>query len=164
MHALAAAYSLLSKEGWRTVSLEVLLLEELKPFLAQDGRNVELDGPEVYLDARAALALGMAVHELTTNAVKYGALSATDGRVRVAWRVEQGSDGRHLVLDWVESDGPPVVPPERRGFGMTLIERGLRQDMSAEVEITFPPDGVRATLRAPLTTELAAQVPDDAVV
>lgn len=150
IHALAAAYSLLSSEGWRTVSLQALLLEELSPFQVQNRKNVVLDGPQVLLDPQAALALGMAVHELTTNAVKYGALSVGEGNVRVEWRVEEGSDGRELVLNWTESDGPRVEPPTRRGFGMTLIERGLKQDMSAQVGIEFAAEGVKANLRAPL--------------
>ncbi len=159
IHALTAAYSLLSSEGWRTVSLEALLLEELKPFLAPDRTNIVLDGPEVLLESRAALALGMAIHELTTNAVKYGALSIAQGNVTVRWHVEQGSDDNLLMLDWLESNGPAVAPPTHRGFGMTLIERGLKQDMSAQVEIEFAAEGVRATLRAPLQTGTATKVP-----
>ncbi|HEX4260447.1 MAG TPA: CheR family methyltransferase, partial [Acetobacteraceae bacterium] len=159
IHALSAAYSLLSNEGWRTVSLGSLLLEELKPFLAPDRANIVLDGPEVLLESRAALALGMAIHELTTNAVKYGALSDAQGNVTVRWHVEQASDDDLLVLNWLESNGPAVAPPTHRGFGMTLIERGLKQDMSAQVEMEFAAEGVRATLRAPLQTRTATKVP-----
>jgi two-component sensor histidine kinase len=100
--------------------------------------------------AKAALSLGMAIHELTTNAFKHGALSVSEGTVRIVWHTEQPPDGEVLVLSWSEANGPPVSPPTYRGFGMTLIERGLRQDMSAEVTVTFQPEGVKATLRAPL--------------
>jgi two-component sensor histidine kinase len=92
----------------------------------------------------------MAVHELTTNAVKYGALSAEEGNVRVAWHVSSGPDGEQLLLEWVERDGPPVAKPTHSGFGSTLIERGLRQDMSATVEIDFAVAGITARVRAPL--------------
>ena len=158
IHALTTAYSLLSNEGWQTVSLQSLLMEELAPFLDGSRANVHVSGPRVRLEPRAALALGMAIHELTTNAVKYGALSVPEGDISVTWDVSEsggrdgaeGPDAPALELRWVERGGPPVAPPVRRGFGMTLIERGLRQDMSAQVVLEFSPGGVVATLRAPL--------------
>ena len=139
VHALSAAYSLLSDEGWQTVVLKALLLEELQPFFSPSRSNIVLEGPDVLLEPRAALALGMAIHELTTNAVKHGALSVPEGIVRIAWHVERPPDGEILVLNWSEANGPSVSPPTRRGFGMTLIERGLKQDMSAEVTVDFTP-------------------------
>jgi two-component system CheB/CheR fusion protein len=153
IHALSGAYSLLSDVGWQMVALEALLLEELQPFFSQDRSNIVLAGPRVLLQPRAALALGMAIHELTTNAVKHGALSVPEGMVQIAWRLEQTSGNAVLVLNWSESNGPPVSPPTRKGFGMTMIERGLRQDMSAEVTIAFEPEGVKATVRAPISME-----------
>lgn len=150
IHALTAAYTLLSDEAWRTVPLRTLLLEELRPFQSVERNNIVLSGPIVAVGPRAALALGMAIHELTTNAVKYGALSSPEGQVSVTWHIETMGSGDELALDWVESGGPPVISPGRRGFGMTLIERGLKQDMSASVEIDFSPDRVRARVRAPI--------------
>ena len=129
------------------------MAEELKPFLAGDRTNVFLEGPRVELQPRAALALSMAVHELTTNAVKYGALSVAEGNVHVTWRTEDVGKSGKLTLDWIETDGPPVVAPERRGFGTTLIERGLKQDMKATVELEFAVEGVRARVSAPLRPE-----------
>ena len=102
------------------------------------------------LEPRAALAFGIAIHELTTNAVKFGALSVVEGSVAITWATDHGVDGEDLVLDWVERNGPPVTPPEHYGFGMTLIERGLSYDLSGEVKVEFAPAGVKATLRAPL--------------
>jgi two-component system CheB/CheR fusion protein len=151
IHALSAAYSLLSHEGWQTVALKALLLEELQPFFAPDRANIVMEGPDVLLKPRAALSFGMAIHELTTNAIKHGALSVPEGTVLIAWHMEQGPDDEILVLNWSEANGPPVSPPERKGFGMTLIERGLRQDMSAEVSIDFHPAGLKAALRAPIS-------------
>ena len=151
VHALTAAYSLLSSEAWQSVSLREVINEELKPFMAgEKNANIVLDGPAIKLQPRAALALGMAIHELTTNAVKYGALSVAEGSVSVTWRVEQQADDKELTLEWVESGGPVVAPPTHRGFGTKLIERGLRQDMSAVVTVEFAPAGLRARLRAPL--------------
>ena len=148
IHALTAAYSLLSSEAWQTVPLRDILVEEFRPFMATDGGNIAVVGPRVLVTPRGALALAMAIHELTTNAVKYGALSVPEGTLHVSWSVEAGPDADTLILDWVESNGPAVEPPSHSGFGMTLIERGLRQDMSAEIEVEFAVTGVRARLRA----------------
>ena len=156
IHALTAAYSLLSSESWQTVALRDILMEELRPFLAADGSNIAIAGPRVLLEPRAALALSMAVHELTTNAIKFGALSVPDGKVQVSWSVEAGPAGETLLLDWVETGGPAVTRPTGHGFGMTLIERGLKQDMAAEILLDFPVTGVSARLRAPLKTQAAA--------
>ena len=150
VHALTAAYALLSRESWSSVQLDEVVAEELRPFMATDRRNVRIDGPAVPLDPRGALALGMAIHELATNAVKYGALSVPEGDVAVTWHVEGGGDDRHLVLDWTERNGPPVTVPGKRGFGTTLIERGLAHDLSGQATVEFRPGGVRASVRAPL--------------
>ncbi|MDB5392841.1 MAG: methylase of chemotaxis methyl-accepting protein [Rhodospirillales bacterium] len=150
IYALAAAYSLLSRESWQTVSLREIIMEELNPFESKERDNIILRGPLVSLEPRAALALGMAVHELTTNAVKYGALSVPGGSIRVNWHIDKGVESDSLVVEWLESDGPPVAPPTHHGFGMTLIERGLKQDMSAQVEMIFAKEGLRANVRAPL--------------
>jgi two-component sensor histidine kinase len=100
-----------------------------------------------------ALALAMAFQELATNAVKYGALSNDVGRVRIAWRIGRGGDGRlALSLRWEESGGPPVQAPARRGFGSRLIEQGLARDLDGTVAIGFEPEGVVCTIEAPLRT------------
>jgi two-component system CheB/CheR fusion protein len=153
IHAMTAAYSLLSSENWHNIPIQALLMEELKPFLATGHDNVILHGPAVLLAPRPALALGMAIHEFMTNAVKYGALSVTEGIVTITWRTQDAGADTTLVLEWVESNGPEVSPPTDRGFGMTLIERGLRQDMSASVQVDFPAEGVRAVLHAPLRAD-----------
>ncbi|MCF7701610.1 CheR family methyltransferase [Loktanella sp. M215] len=150
VHALTAAYTLLSEESWSEVRLSDVIEEELKPFVSTDKPNVILDGPPIPLDPRGALAIGMAIHELATNAVKYGALSVQDGSVLVTWAVETGTDSDELVMEWVERDGPQVTVPTQRGFGTTLIERGLAHDLSGTVDLEFAPSGLRARLRAPL--------------
>ena len=150
VHALSTAYALLSKENWAAVSLQAIVGQELQPFIAGDRVNVRIQGPTVSLGPRGALALGLAIHELATNAVKYGALSVPEGNVAVNWQIERAEDGEHLILEWVEGNGPPVVEPAMRGFGSRLIERALSHDMSAQARIEFLPGGVRAFVRAPL--------------
>ncbi|WP_428490005.1 sensor histidine kinase [Rhodopila sp.] len=154
IHALTAAYALLSRDGWSPVPLREILTEELKPFMSGDQANVMLDGPTVLLEPRAALALGMATHELTTNAVKYGALSVAEGNVVVTWCVTPKSGEEWLQLIWTERNGPPVRRPDRRGFGMTMIERGFAHDVGGEVTIDFAANGVVATFSAPLPNYL----------
>ena len=157
VHALTAAYSLLTRENWSHVHLQEVISEELRPYMSEERANIRVEGPPVRLDPRGALALGMAIHELATNAVKYGALSVPSGNVTVTWTLEQHADEQHLILNWVEGDGPPVVVPAKRGFGTTLIERGIAHDLSGEAHLDFLPGGVQATLRAVLRgTDLAA--------
>ncbi|WP_380069351.1 hypothetical protein [Dankookia sp. GCM10030260] len=96
-------------------------------------------GPDLRLKPRAALALSLALHELATNAMKYGALSVPDGRLRVAWRLE----GERALVDWEETEGPTVAPPARRGFGTTVIERGLAKEIGGGVALEFQPEGLR---------------------
>jgi len=150
IHALAAAYALLSRDGWAPIPVQEIVMEELRPFMSGDRANINLSGCKVMLVPRAALALGMAMHELTTNAVKYGALSVPEGTVGVTWTVEPTTTGKQLVLTWTERNGPTVTPPSRRGFGMTLIERSFAHDVSGEVKMDFAPEGVTAILCAPL--------------
>ncbi len=152
IHALTAAYSLLSRESWSGVQLDEIVTEELRPFMARDRTNVVITGPPVLLDSRGALALGMALHELATNAAKYGALSVPEGDVAVTWTVERTDSGEHFVLEWVERNGPPVKEPAKRGFGSMLIERALGHDLSGKATIEFSSEGVRATVRAPVST------------
>ena len=147
VHALTAAYALLSRESWSYVQLNEIVAEEMRPFLAGDRANVRIEGPAVPLDPRGALALGMAIHELATNAAKYGALSVPEGDVAVTWTVERSGDEEYLALDWIEQNGPPVTAPVKKGFGTILIERGLSHDLAGEAKIQFLPNGVQARLR-----------------
>lgn len=163
LQALTAAYTLLSEENWSSVQLTEIISEELRPFIARDRTNIEIQGPSVLLDPRGALALGLAIHELATNAVKYGALSVPEGDVAVTWELVPAPDGEQLILSWVERNGPPVTPPSKRGFGSTLIERALAHDMSAEAKIEFLPEGVRATVHAPIRTILESSVPAEQI-
>jgi two-component sensor histidine kinase len=109
-----------------------------------------LDGPELMLSARVGLALSMVLHELVTNAAKYGALSAEGGRVRVEWAQEQQEAKNFLSLRWIESGGPTVGPPTRRGFGQQLIERSVTKELGGNCDLQFLPSGLECFLRVPL--------------
>jgi two-component sensor histidine kinase len=95
------------------------------------------------------LALGIAFHELATNAVKYGAFSGETGCVRVAWTIDQGDDGNRLILRWSEESGPPVTPPTKKGFGSRVIERGLGFELGGSTRLDYRPDGVVCTIDIP---------------
>ena len=97
-----------------------------------------------------SLALGMALHELSTNAVKYGALRSDDGTIRIQWRIEDGH-ARMLHFDWIELDGPPVTPPTNSGFGSAMIERMLRSQIGGTVEVSYEQDGLKFHLNVPLS-------------
>lgn len=147
--ALSHAHDLLAANYWRGASLRDLVDGELAPY--RDGgepTRTRLDGDDIELDARTALALGMAFHELATNAAKYGALSVTAGTVSVTWRRESARSGAPagLCIEWVERNGPPVEPPQRRGFGSRLIERGLSHELDAEARVNFESKGVRCRI------------------
>jgi len=146
LRALGTAYSLLSRENWTEVAMQDLLLAAVEAHMTREPDNFSFDGPTVFLKPRGALALGLAAHELATNAVKYGALSVPEGRVDVGWRVEDG----HLDWSWAEHGGPEVTPPSQRGFGTTLLERSLAHELNARVEIGFLPTGLRMRLAVPL--------------
>ena len=156
--AIAKAHSLLTQSGHGGILLSTLVATELAPF-DHGPDHVSVSGPEVELTPRAGLALAMAVHELASNAAKYGALSTAAGRLTVAWEIGPSTDGPVLTLAWTEAGGPEVRPPTRRGFGTTLIERAIRHDFGATVTRDFLPSGVSCTLAVPLTSHTARLVP-----
>lgn len=151
LQALANSHDLLVQEGWRGASLPELVRLELGPYVARAQAQVLADGPDIVLKPEAAQSLGLALHELAENAAKYGALSGPGGRVALTWRRLPALDGNGVELLWSESNGPPVRTPERRGFGTLVIERNLARSLDAEVELTFPPEGVRCRVVIPVT-------------
>lgn len=144
--SLARTHTLLVDRQWHAVSLRELLISEYGPYA--EGDRIALEGPEVPLPAQIAVGLGMALHELITNAIKYGSLSVPEGRVSLTWATHRGEDGTRLVLEWVESGGPPVSPPTHRGFGTVLLERLLGSQLEGRIDTDFAPDGLRARLEA----------------
>jgi len=145
--ALAQAHAILSAEEWRGAELTGLLEAVLSAHSTAPGR-VTLEGPKVVLPPKLAQSVALALHELVTNAAKYGALSTGAGRISARWERLDGP-GR-LRLLWRESGGPPVSPPGRRGFGSTLIERSLAYEFEARVDVQYRPDGVVCEIELPL--------------
>jgi PAS domain S-box-containing protein len=141
--ALSRAHNMLTKQNWEGATLHCVL-GDATAHLQGDRDRFELSGERIWIAPRAALALALALHELSTNAVKYGALSCEEGKVRVSWRQE----GDKLRIEWKESDGPPLVEPSSRGFGSRLIERGLEADLGGSATMYFEPDGLRCLIEA----------------
>ncbi|WP_374471076.1 sensor histidine kinase [Phenylobacterium sp.] len=140
--ALARTHDVLTSNAWTGAELSVLAARELDAFRGR----VSIEGPRACLSAAQAQAIGLILHELATNAAKYGALSAPEGRVALSWRAEAGT----LALCWTEAGGPPVQEPGRRGFGSRLIAALAKGDLGGEAHTTFAPDGVRFDLSARL--------------
>jgi two-component sensor histidine kinase len=148
--SLARTHDLLTEDFWQTAELKHLLEKELAPFHDEDGRRIVLAGPQVELSAELAVPTGMAIHELTINAAKYGALSVPTGVVEIAWDVRELDPGRSLHFTWTERDGPRVVKPNRKGFGSTLLQRVLKLQCKAEIDVDYAPEGLRFEMVAPL--------------
>jgi PAS domain S-box-containing protein len=147
--ALSRAHDVLTRENWEGASLYEVVAQAVEPYSNRSEDRLHLSGPYVRLTPRLALALAMALQELATNAVKYGALSTDAGQIRITWSVDQG-EAPALHLRWEERGGPPVVPPARRGFGSRLIDR-LGDDLNGTVRTEFPATGLVCTVDAPLT-------------
>jgi PAS domain S-box-containing protein len=143
--ALSNAHNQLADRRWQDADLRALAEEVLAPYRAD--HRITLDGDAVMVSAKLAVSLSMVLHELATNAVKYGALSVTPGRLSVSWR-RGGAD--RLVLEWRETDGPSVPPPIRRGFGTRFIAGAIGGELGGQVEHEFAPDGVRCRIETPL--------------
>jgi PAS domain S-box-containing protein len=154
--ALSGTHNLLTHEGWEGTWLRGLVERELAPYEGNGRRRVTLRGERVRVSPQAAVALGLAFHELTTNAAKYGALSGPEGQIRVAWEVDREASRPALRVHWTETGEPAVTPPRRRGFGSWLIERGIAQELAGEVKLAFEPTGLQCSLVLPLDRERTA--------
>jgi two-component sensor histidine kinase len=149
--ALAAAHELLTRHHWRDMSMQQVVEMALAPHHVAG--QIGIEGPGCPLSPKRALALTLALHELATNAVKYGALSCPEGRVSVGW----ARDGKEkLVFTWRESGGPAVTAPQQRGFGSQIAERVLAAEFAGKVSLDFAAQGLTCTLAAPLQDALSA--------
>jgi PAS domain S-box-containing protein len=146
--ALARANDILVAETWTGAGLMAVATEMAGPHGGAE--RFTIDGPDLRLGPQSATAMALGLHELATNAAKYGALSTEAGRVSLSWVVDGEAEARRLVLTWRESGGPPVRAPRSKGFGSRLIERGLAAALKAEVRLDFAPAGAVLTLAAPL--------------
>jgi PAS domain S-box-containing protein len=147
--ALANAHRLITESGWRSASLMEILNPLLAPFLDR----ISLAGPDVFLEPDPTFGLSAAVHELATNASKYGSLSVRSGRVQVSWSVQRTEQGLTLLFDWKERDGPPQKRNRRPGFGSKLIHMVIERQLNGNVQRSFGPKGMDAKLTIPLTHE-----------
>lgn len=142
LEALGHAHTVLLQQNWSAGSMVRAVADSLKPNVDMD--RVSISGPDIAIGSKSSMALSMMLHELSTNAAKYGAMSNADGRVEVCWTVT----GHELNFDWVETGGPPVSPPAKTGFGSRLIKRGLGS--SSKGELSFPAEGVRFKISVPV--------------
>ena len=149
--ALSEAHDVLTGQDWQGAYLHELLSRVIAPLRVPTERRFAISGPDLYLSPRMALSLSLALHELCTNAAKYGALSNCEGRVLIAWSITGSNGSARLRLRWEEQGGPPVQAPTARGFGSRLISRGVAHELSAEVRLDFPLTGVICEINAPLS-------------
>jgi two-component sensor histidine kinase len=150
IQSIEANQDLLVRTSWRGVDVDDLVCAQLAHFSDLIGYRISLDGPQLRLNGAAAQAIGMAVHELATNASKYGALSTDAGHVDIAWR----TDDDLFKMSWTERNGPPVRPPDRRGFGTTVIESMAKQAVNGAVELEYDTAGVAWRLTCPAANAL----------
>lgn len=158
--SLARTHNLLTEDLWQKAALEELVQTELGPYEDEARNRIIIEGPHVELPSEAAVPIGMAIHELTTNAAKHGALSTFGGQVEVNWRIEPGEERPMLHFSWTEHGGPRVAAPARQGFGSRLLQRVLTTQLQAHVNMDFQEEGLRFTMVMPIPGEPPLFNPD----
>ncbi|AZQ67486.1 PAS domain S-box protein [Silicimonas algicola] len=154
VQALGQAHGLLTKDRWRRTDLRELADAVLGSFVDGQHRLV-LEGPEVRLSPNAAITISMALHELSTNALNYGALASSDGTVRLSWELREDQEGQRLEVSWSEHDGPRVEAPEREGFGSRMLERGIAYELDGKVTLDYAPTGLTCRMSFPAERTLS---------
>jgi PAS domain S-box-containing protein len=147
--ALRDAHALLTQRDWQSSGLHELIESAIQPH-RDDAERFTVRGPKIDLEPAPGVAVSMAMHELCTNAVKYGALSVPSGHVDIGWNVESTDGARHLLLHWQEQNGPPVHAPKHKGFGSILIKDALAAELNGAVELSYEATGLTCTIRAAL--------------
>ncbi|HUO23921.1 MAG TPA: HWE histidine kinase domain-containing protein [Caulobacteraceae bacterium] len=150
IQALAAAHDVLNETRWEDADLHEIVQGAVGPYLGESPPRITMQGPPLRISPKAAICLSMTLHELATNAVKYGSLSNDRGTVKLVWALCPNDDAgpQTLTLDWTETGGPPVNTPERSGFGMRLLRRGLPADLNGTVDIAFALAGLTCRITA----------------
>ena len=146
IQALANVHTLLARSHWAGVDLRRIVIDELYPYCPLANSRAEIDGPDLLLKPQLAQLIAMVLHELTTNAVKYGALSVSAGRLRVRW-LHTGNG--NLVIHWTETDGPPVKPPVRGGFGSRMLDRAIRTQLNGDLRFNWRAEGLACEIELP---------------
>jgi two-component sensor histidine kinase len=150
LSALSRSHDLLTRENWKSAGLYDVVFNALEPFGVGDpAERIVIRGENIRFPPPAALALGIAFNELATNAIKYGALSNATGSILVEWKIERAPEGDRLLLRWQERGGPAVTPPSHKGFGSSVIERGLAHELQAITHLDYRPDGLVCTINIP---------------
>ncbi len=142
IQSLAASHDVLVNSGWLNIPLVVLVRSQLEHFKDAIGTRIRIAGPELKISAAAAQAIGLALHELSTNAAKYGALSDDQGKVEITWDIRQRAGEARFVMEWRESGGPSVVQPERQGFGSTVISNMVKMSVEGQVQLDYHSTGL----------------------
>jgi two-component sensor histidine kinase len=147
LQALSNAHTLLAQSRWMGANLSTLVKEELHPYFPKKAASrADISGSEVVLEPQSAQAIAMVLHELTTNAVKYGALSIPKGPLRVEW----SNGGTDLIIRWSETNGPPVKPPLHQGFGTRVVNQVISAELEGKVRFDWHPDGLACEIAIPV--------------
>jgi two-component system CheB/CheR fusion protein len=154
--AMAKTHELLSASHWQGAALRPLIDATVRSYASGDGRNISVAGPEVVLAPTAASTLGLVLYELATNAVKYGALRERNGRVDISWRLTKRDGGEDVILDWAESDGPPIDGVAADGFGTGFIRRSVAYELGGKADLELQPTGMRCRIAFPGERNLLA--------
>ena len=151
LNAFARTQALVTRDPEGGVDLEYLIVEELLVYNAREGEQLRISGPTVRLQPKAAETVALAIHELATNAIKYGALSQPSGRIDVSWHVDHAANPTKLIFEWQEKGGPAVTAPKRKGFGSELLERTIAFELKGKTTLTFNSAGLQCTIAIPIT-------------
>ena len=149
LNAFARTQALVTRDPEGGVDLEYMVVEELLAYNAREGEQMRVSGPKVRFHPKAAETFALAIHELATNALKYGALSQPSGRIEIIWRIDESAEPAELVFEWRERGGPEVKPPPRKGFGTELLERTLAFEFKGQTGLAFEPAGLSCTITIP---------------
>jgi two-component sensor histidine kinase len=150
LQGLAASHDVLVRENWHGAPLANLVRQQLVPFVEIQSSRFEIAGPDIVITAEAAQAIGLAIHELATNAIKYGALSESGGKVSVSWTCDgKAAAPGPLLLNWIERGGPPVSPPSRKGFGHVVIGEMVERSLGGKVAMEFATEGLKWRVSIP---------------
>jgi two-component sensor histidine kinase len=153
--ALSQVHDQLTRRHWGSAELRDIVHGATAPYAGDNPDRVAIEGETITIRPRAALTLALALHELTTNAAKYGSLSVPNGRVTVRWKIDDGPTQQFLALEWCEHDGPPVAVPTRQGFGTRFIEGSIASELRGTARLSFDVAGLCCTMAIPLATATA---------